>query len=89
VLLVEARAYEETGLPLHVDNRSIFKERIYRDKSNPNILHDEMTSSDHALTRPWTVEKRYVHNLNPRAKWPEFTPPRTKPKSPSAKKTIF
>jgi hypothetical protein len=60
-LLVETRgfkgprAYEETGLPLHVDNQSIFIERIRRDKSNPNILHDEITSIDHALTRPWTV----------------------------------
>jgi hypothetical protein len=78
VLLVETRgfkgprAYEETGLPLHVDNQSIFIERIYRDKSNPNILHDEITSIDHALTRPWTVDKRYVHNPNLRANWPEF-----------------
>jgi hypothetical protein len=78
VLLVETRgfkgprAYEESGLPLHADNQSIFKERIYRDKSNPNILHDEITSIDHALTRPWTVDKRYVHNPNPHANWPEF-----------------
>jgi hypothetical protein len=66
------RSYEETGLPLHVDNQSIFKERIYRDKADPNILHDEITSIDHALTRPWTVDKKYVHNPNPRADWPEF-----------------
>jgi len=78
VLLVETRgfkgprAYEETGLPLHVDNQSIFKERIYLDRSNPNILHDEITSIDHALTRPWTVDKRHVHNPNLRANWPEF-----------------
>src|SRR6195256_3185465 len=26
------RAYDEAGLPLHFDNQSIFKERIYRDK---------------------------------------------------------
>jgi hypothetical protein len=66
------RAYEETGLPLHIDNQSIFKERIYRDKADPNILHDEITSIDHALTQPWTVDKRYVHNPNLRAGWPEF-----------------
>jgi len=65
------RVYEETGLPLHIDNQSIFKERIYRDKADPNILHDEITSVDHALTRPWTVDKRYVHNPNLRAEWPE------------------
>jgi hypothetical protein len=66
------RAYEETGLPLHIDNQSIFKERIYRDKADPNILHDEITSIDHALTQPWTVDKRYVHNPNLLAEWPEI-----------------
>jgi hypothetical protein len=66
------RAYDEAGLPLHFDNQSIFKERIYRDKADPNILHDEITAIDHALTRPWTVDKRYVHNPDPRPYWPEF-----------------
>jgi hypothetical protein len=66
------RAYDEAGLPLHFDNQSIFKERIYRDKSDPNILHDEITTIDHALTRPWTVDKKYVRNPNPRAAWPEY-----------------
>jgi hypothetical protein len=66
------RAYDEAGLPLHVDNASIFKERIYRDKADPDILHDEMTTIDHALTRPWTVDKRYLRNPNPRPQWPEY-----------------
>jgi hypothetical protein len=66
------RAFDETGLPLHVDNQSIFKERIWRDKADPNILHDEITTIDHALTRPWTVDKRYVHNPDPRPDWIEF-----------------
>jgi hypothetical protein len=66
------RAYDEAGLPLHFDNQSIFKERIYRDKNDPNIMHDEMTTIDHALTRPWTVDKRYVHNSDLRANWVEY-----------------
>jgi hypothetical protein len=66
------RAFDETGLPLHVDNQSIFKERIWRDKADPRILHDEITTIDHALTRPWTVDKRYVHNPNPHPDWVEF-----------------
>jgi hypothetical protein len=66
------RAYDEAGLPLHVDNQSIFKERIYRDKADPNIIHDEITSIDHALTRPWTVDKKYVRNTDQRPGWPEF-----------------
>src|SRR2546430_13513896 len=37
-----------------------------------NILHDEVTMIDNALTRPWTVDKKYVRNPNPRPAWPEF-----------------
>jgi len=77
-LLVETRGFkgpravDETGLPLAADDQSIFKERMYRDKINPRILHDEMTIIDHALTRPWTVDKRYVLNRNPSPDWIEF-----------------
>jgi hypothetical protein len=66
------RAYDATGLPLHFDNQSIFKERLHRDKVDPNILHDEITVIDHALTRPWVVDKRYVRNSNPRPSWAEY-----------------
>jgi hypothetical protein len=65
------RAYDATGLPLHFDNQSIFKERIFRDKADPKILHDEVTTIDHALTRPWTVDKKYVHSANLRPRWVE------------------
>jgi hypothetical protein len=66
------RVYDATGLPLHRDNQSIFKERIYLDKADPNILHDEITVIDHALTRPWTVDKRYIRNVNPQPVWLEY-----------------
>jgi hypothetical protein len=63
------RVFDATGLALHSDNQSIFKERIYRERGNPNILHDEITVIDHALTRPWTVDKKYLHSPNPRPNW--------------------
>jgi hypothetical protein len=63
------RVYDSSGMPLHFDNQSIFKERIYLDKADPNILHDEITVIDHALTRPWTVDKRYVRDPDPLAEW--------------------
>lgn len=66
------RAYDEAGLPLHFDNQSIFKERFYRDKADPNILHDELTTIDNALTRPWTVDKRYVRSPDQYPNWPEY-----------------
>ena len=34
----------------------------YIDKADPKVIHDEITVLDHALTRPWTVDKRYVHD---------------------------
>jgi hypothetical protein len=53
------RTYENTGLPLHPDNKGIIKERIYLDRNDPDLLQDEITSIDHALTRPWTIVKSY------------------------------
>jgi hypothetical protein len=66
------RAYDASGLPLAFDNQSIFKERIHLDKADPKILHDEITVIDHALTRPWTVDKRYLRSANPRPAWTEY-----------------
>ena len=63
------RVFDATGLPLHSDNRSIFKERIYRERGDANVLHDEITVIDHALTRPWTVDKKYLHNPSPHPNW--------------------
>jgi hypothetical protein len=65
------RAYDATGLPLHFDNQSVFNERFHLDKADPNILHDEITVTDHALTRPWAVDKRFRRNPDPRPDWPE------------------
>jgi hypothetical protein len=65
------RAYDATGLPLAFDNMSIFKERFHLDRANPNILHDEITVIDNALTRPWSVDKTYGRSANPRPIWRE------------------
>jgi hypothetical protein len=65
------RAFETTGLPLHTDNQTIVKERIYSDRADPNILHDEITTFDHALTRPWTVLKSYRRVAAQRPFWRE------------------
>jgi hypothetical protein len=65
VLEVETRGFkgsrstDNSGLPLHEDNQSVIRERIYFDKSDPNLLHDEVTMTDHALTRPWSALKSY------------------------------
>jgi hypothetical protein len=66
------RHYDAAGLPLHHDNQSVFKERIYLDKADKNMLHDEVTVYDHALTRPWTVTRDLRRNPNSRPVWREF-----------------
>jgi hypothetical protein len=60
--------YDATGVPFHEEGEGIVKERIYLDKADANIIHDEITSIDHALTRPWTVTKTY--RRDPKVKEP-------------------
>jgi hypothetical protein len=66
------RVYDASGLPLHPDNRSIIKERIFLDKVDPNLLHDLTTVIDSALTRPWTVDRRFRRSADARPRWPEY-----------------
>jgi hypothetical protein len=59
------RSFDASGIPLHADNQTVVKERIYLDKANPGILKNEVTTIDNALTRPWTVIKTYHRVRNP------------------------
>ena len=63
------RSLDASGLPLHADNQTIVKERIYLDPANRNLLHDRITTIDHAYTRPWTVIRSY--NRDPEPVWVE------------------
>ena len=65
------RAFDASGLPLHKDNATVVHERIFLDKSDPNVAHDEVTVVDHALTRPWTVMKNYRRDPKSRPDWTE------------------
>jgi hypothetical protein len=59
------RIFDPSGIPLDGDNQTVIKERIYLDKSDPNVLRDEITVYDHALTRPWTVLRGYQRDRDP------------------------
>jgi hypothetical protein len=59
------RSFDNAGIPLHADNQTVIKERLYIDKQDPEVIHDEMTTIDHALTQPWTVDKTYRLQKNP------------------------
>ncbi len=58
------------GIPLHRDNMTVIKEKMYLDKANPDIMHNELTTIDDAFTRPWTVAMTYRHDHHP--VWTEF-----------------
>jgi hypothetical protein len=53
------RIYDQSGIPFHEDGKAVIKERLYVDKADPNILHNEITTIDNALTRPWQVTHSY------------------------------
>jgi hypothetical protein len=65
------RVYDQTGIPLHADNQTVVHEYIVRDKADPDLLYDRITTIDNALTRPWTVTKTYRRNRN--AVWTQFS----------------
>jgi hypothetical protein len=64
------RTLDSSGMPLHADNQTIVTERLSLDKAKPDVLHDEITTVDHAFTRPWTVTKNYRRSRKPI--WFEF-----------------
>jgi hypothetical protein len=74
VLEVETRAFkgpralDPTGIPVHADNQSIVRERIHLVGT---ILHDELSLIDHALTRPWSVDKIYERTPDKYPAWRE------------------
>jgi hypothetical protein len=57
---------------LHADGQTVVKERIYLDKTNKDLLRNEITTIDNALTRPWTVTKTYRRDLNAKVIWFEY-----------------
>jgi hypothetical protein len=64
------RIADPSGIPLHKDNQTVVKERFFLDPADPDVLHDEITTYDHALTRPWTVTRSYHRERNPT--WSEY-----------------
>ena len=65
------RAIDVSGIPLHEDDQTVIKERIFLDKTDHNLLRNEITIIDNALTRPWTVTQTYRRLPDPRPVWSE------------------
>jgi hypothetical protein len=68
--LKHPHVYDSSGTPFHPDERAVVKERIRLDKANPNLLRNEITVIDNALTRPWTVTRSYRRERDYR--WSEY-----------------
>jgi hypothetical protein len=56
-------------LPTDEDDQTIVKERIFLDKANADVLHDEITLYDHAYTRPWTILRTYPRYMKGKTIW--------------------
>jgi hypothetical protein len=54
--------YDANGIPFDKDDEAVIKERLHLDKDNSDILRDDITSFDHALTQPWTVTRTYYRD---------------------------
>lgn len=61
------RLMDNSGIPLASDGETVVKEKMYLDKADPDVMHNEITTIDHAFTRPWTVSRFYrrVHDGRP------------------------
>jgi hypothetical protein len=55
----------DANLPLADDDSTVVNEKIYLDKSNKDLMRNEITTRDSALTRPWTVTRTYRRAKNP------------------------
>jgi hypothetical protein len=59
------RILDPSGIPVHADNQTIVTERIFLDQGKRDVLHDVITTFDHAFTQPWTVDKAYSRLRDP------------------------
>ena len=53
------RLVENSGIPLASDGDTVVKERLYLDRADPDVMHNEITTIDHAFTHPWVVSRFY------------------------------
>jgi hypothetical protein len=67
--LQNPRGYDTTGIPFHADGKTVIKERIYLDRNDPDILWNEITVIDNALTRPYAKKQQAVRVADPRPRW--------------------
>jgi hypothetical protein len=63
--LTGTRLFDGNGIQLSEDGSTIVKEKISLDKTDRDVMWNEITTTDSALTRPWTVKRMYRRQKNP------------------------
>jgi hypothetical protein len=63
------RVYDASGIPLQSDNETVIHERIYLDKADRNLMRNDMSIIDHALTQPWLVKQSYRRIVSDKPMW--------------------
>jgi hypothetical protein len=76
-LTIETRGFRgprtfDGNIPMHTDNQTVIRERLTLDPANPNQMHNEVSTIDHALTRPWTIKRTYLRLSKPQPVWMEY-----------------
>ena len=61
--------YGEERAVCNIDGKTVIKERLYLDKADKDILYDEITVHDNALTRPWSIKKTAKRSAKARPLW--------------------
>ena len=67
--LLNPRVYDAGGLPFATDGKTVIKERIYLDKNDKELLYNEITVTDSAMTRPWSITKKAKRTTRDRPVW--------------------
>jgi len=62
--------YDASGIAFHPDEQAVVRERIRLDKAS-DVLRNEITVIDNALTRPWTITRSYRRTRD--YKWSPYT----------------
>jgi len=63
------RTFDSTGIPLHSDNKTVVRSASISTRTIADFSTTRSTTIDNALTRPWTVRKKYQRDPNPRPVW--------------------
>src|SRR5581483_10203664 len=57
---ISGKRLVDSSIPLADDDSTVVKEKLSLDKSNPDVMNNEITIIDSAFSKPWTVTRKYA-----------------------------